>query len=164
MWRLPVAAGRIAALAVLVCSACSNGSSDMSVSDKHAVPDGPKASGTTTLPGRIVYAIGDGKDLRIFAAHGDGSHRRLLVDMDPGLDMAPEVSADGRRVVFRHNPSPVTDRSDIWRLDLRSRHLHNLTRSAGARNWGASWSPDGDWVVFNRGGVGVPELWLMRAD
>jgi Tol biopolymer transport system component len=114
------------------------------------------------LPGRIIYAVGDGQDLRILAANGDGSHRRLLIDMDPGLDMAPQVSPDGRLVVFRDNPSPVTDRSDIWLLHLDSGDQHNLTHSAGARNWGASWSPDGRRIVFNHGGNGVPELWLMR--
>src|SRR5436190_1452514 len=149
MWRLGVAAGRVAVLSVLLCSACSNGGGVTSALGGHSLPEAPRVSGVTTLPGRIVYAIGDGKDLRIFTAYGDGSHRHLLVDMDPGLDMDPHVSPDGRRVVFRHNPSPVTDRSDIWSLDLQSGDLRNLTRSAGARNWGASWSPDGGWVVFN---------------
>jgi Tol biopolymer transport system component len=152
-------------LCAMVVSACSGGGEGASASGaSHVLPAAPKTSGVATLPGKIVYAVGNGNDLRIFAANGDGSRRRLLVDMDPGLDMAPQVSPDGQRVVFRHNTSPVTDRSDIWLLDLRTALMRNLTRSAGARNWGPSWSPDGRWVVFNRGGGGVPELWVMRPD
>jgi Tol biopolymer transport system component len=164
MWRLPVSIGRIVPLFVMVVSACSGGGEERLTTARHVLPPAPKASGVTTLPGRIIYAAGDGQDLRIFAAKGDGSHRRLVVDMDPGLDMAPQASPDGHRLVFRHNPSPVTDRSDIWSLDLRTGNRRNLTGSAGARNWGASWSSDGRWIVFNHGGSGVPELWLMRPD
>jgi Tol biopolymer transport system component len=164
MWRLPVSIGRIVPLLVTVVSACSSGGEQQSAPTRHILPPAPKASGVTTLPGSIIYAVGNGQDLRIFAAKGNGSHRRLLVDMDPGLDMAPQISPNGRLVVFRDNPSPVTDRSDIWSLDLRTGDRHNLTLSAGARNWGASWSPDGRWILFNHGGSGVPELWLIRPD
>ena len=78
--------------------------------------------------------------------------------------MAPAASPDGERMIWRHNPSPTTDASDIWLMDLRNGHPQNLTRSAWRRNWGATWSPDGRWIAYNHGGPQGPELWLMRPD
>jgi Tol biopolymer transport system component len=128
------------------------------------MPAAPRVTGHAVLPGAIVFAAGDGRDIRIYRARGDGRHRHLLIDMTPGLDMAPAVSPDGKRMVWRHNPSPDTDTSDIWLMNLRTGHRRRLTGSGEPRNWGASWSPNGRWIAYNHGGLQEPQLWLMRPD
>jgi Tol biopolymer transport system component len=151
-------------LGSLLGSACSNGGESTDRSADHGLPAMPRATGHTTLPGAIVFAAGNGRDIRIYRARGDGSRRHLLIEMTPGLDMAPAVSPHGRRMIWRHNRSPTTDASDIWLMNLRNGHRRNLTRSASQRNWGATWSPDGRWIAYNHGGPEGPELWRMRPD
>jgi Tol biopolymer transport system component len=115
-------------LVVVLAVGCSGTAESQRSADPAHVALAPPAKGMARLSGSIAYAAGNGTDIRIFEAAADGSHRRLLVDMDPGLDMAPQVSPDGRMVLFRHNPSPTTDRSDIWSLDRATGALRNLTR------------------------------------
>jgi hypothetical protein len=50
-----------------------------SASAVHTLPARPHATGHTTLPGRIVFAEGNGRDIRIYRARGDGSRRHLLI-------------------------------------------------------------------------------------
>ncbi len=157
----------VAAVSGVLSCGCmgSNGASPTGHPQQHQLPASPRAYGTTSLPGGLVYAAGNGTDIRIFeSSQGDGSQARLLVGRGPGLDMAPHVSPDGRRLVYRHNPSPTSDRSDVFILDLVTGRTRNVTRSAQRRNWGASWSPDGRSIVFNRTGASGPELWLIRPD
>jgi Tol biopolymer transport system component len=149
---------------VALAAACSDAGGSTDAATHHTLAAAPPARGHAILPGELVFAAGDGRDIRIYRASGDGSRRHVLVDMTPGLDMAPAVSPDGRWMVWRHNPSPDTDASDIWLMNLRTGRRRNLTRSADQRNWGPTWSPDGRWVAYNHGGLSEPQLWVMRPD
>ncbi len=50
---------------------------------------------------------------------------------------------------------------DIWRLDLPSGTLTQLTATAGLWNDSPRWSPDGTQVLFTSNRTGVPEVWVM---
>jgi len=50
-------------------------------------------------------------------------------------------SPDGQRAV-------VVARGDIFTVPAKEGPVRNLTRTSGAHERGASWSPDGRWIAF----------------
>jgi Tol biopolymer transport system component len=90
---------------------------------------------------------------RIFAIYSDlrvvevatGRVRRLT----RGLRARdPDVSPDGRRVVFVRRYS---DRSELWTISLDGRRLRPLVESLPQTEWsGPAWSPSGDAIVASR--------------
>src|SRR5262245_24596134 len=64
------------------------------------------------------------------------------------------------RVVFTSGRDGDTD---LWRLDLASGTLRQLT-FGNWRNWKGRWSPDGKRIVYVSTKLGPSDLWLMDAD
>lgn len=88
-------------------------------------------------------------DRVVFAALGDlwslpvgGSAERLT--RDPHVDLDPDVSPGGRRIVW------ATDRAgslDLWIRDIRTGEERRLTESPGAERH-PDWGPDGERIAF----------------
>jgi hypothetical protein len=81
------------------------------------------------------------------------SGRLVRLTEDPHVDRSPKISPDGKRVVFaRSREEWVSFRNrndwDIWVMNLRSRKAR-LVAERGAQ---PEWTPDGQGVVFHRGG------------
>jgi hypothetical protein len=57
----------------LLVVACSNGGGSTNPSTHHTLPAAPRAKGQAVLPGKIVFAAGNGRDIRIYRARGDGA-------------------------------------------------------------------------------------------
>jgi hypothetical protein len=73
----------------------------------------------------------------------------------------PDVSPDGRRVVFARKRG---DRSELFTVGLDGSRMEPLTSSAEGVEWsGPRWSPDGSWVAASRL---LPGGWLdlVRVD
>ena len=68
----------------------------------------------------------------------------------------PNISADGRTMVFESNRSSGTE---IWRANLDGREARQLT-SCG-KNFQPNISPDGKWVVYKSNCDGVGSLWKL---
>lgn len=90
----------------------------------------------------------------IWIVNADGSGLERLTDS--GTDEDPEWSPDGKSIIFarsladtdRNGQLDLNDNKDIFRLDLDSMTLTNLTNSPDNNDFDVSWSMDGQWIVF----------------
>ncbi len=111
---------------------------------------------------KIAYAMSVGmpQEYEIFIMDADGrNHQRLsqgLRGIGGSLDWAP----DGSHLLIY--AGPFGDKN-IFKLEVNTGEFVQLTR--GGNNAGASYSPDGRYIVFNslRNG-GQADLYIMRAD
>jgi TolB protein len=98
--------------------------------------------------------------------------RRITTNTDGTIDSEPQVSPDGRWIAFvRFSPAclegPVGCTTAIYKVRRNGRRLQQLTPfelNASAPDW----SPDGRWIVFDTGDIGVEpdigDIRLMRPD
>lgn len=112
-------------------------------------------------PGSVVFFSardGDPKN-QIYTMDPEGS-TQVRVTSDAASDVDPDISPDGKYIVFTSNQ---TGNNDIFVQD-RSGAVTNLTNNPANDEW-ARWSPDGKQIVFdsNRDG-GIYEIYLMNAD
>ena len=73
---------------------------------------------------------------------------------------SPDMSADGRRVVFAALEGGV---GDIFMLDLQTRAVTNLTKDAFG-DAGPTWSPDGKFIVYVARVSGNEKLFRLDID
>jgi Tol biopolymer transport system component len=88
----------------------------------------------------------------------DGGNRHQLTS-NSGLNTSPNVTADGRRIVFTSNR---LGSRNIWRMDLDGNNPLQLT--TGNDNLFPSVSPDGKWVFYTSRDDGIPRLWKVSVD
>jgi len=128
------------------------------------LPGGAGATGSAATfedgNGRIVfrrYLDDDRTWGALFSVRPDGTGERRITRPPRGfVDNNPDVSPDGRRIVFQRR----SDGSDeVWMVDSDGTDLHPVTQqpTAGATcdtggfcDVSPAWSPDGSQVVFGR--------------
>jgi TolB protein len=111
----------------------------------------------------------------IFAVNADGSGERQLTNPQTGTyDDQPDWSPDGTKVAFER----CLNRCELWVMNADGSgavrlgpDCQNVPPPACEDRSGASWSPDGKSIAFNRGWGAVQndqiqrsELWVMDAD
>ncbi len=67
------------------------------------------------------------------------------------------LSPDGTRALF-------VARGDVFSAPTQEGRVRNLTRSSGANDRTAAWSPDGDLVAYISDASGEDEVWLVAPD
>lgn len=111
-------------------------------------------------------------NLNVYVMHADGSHM-VRITQTPGYDGGASFSPDGKSLVYHSDRNgdhllqivvgdlAFDEHGEI--TGLKAEHL--LTHEANA-NWGASWDPDGQHIIYstNKQGHGNYELYLMRRD
>jgi TolB protein len=110
-----------------------------------------------TPDGRLVYRSNAGGSAEIWVMNADGSNPKQLTRgarASRGLDVSP----DGRYLFFA---SDRAGRFNIWRADSDGANLKQLT--AGDSEFYPQCTPDGRWVVFQRGEI-EPRLWKVATD
>lgn len=70
---------------------------------------------------------------------------------------AADVSPDGKRLV-------VTARGEVFDVPADKGVTRNLTRTSGANERGAKWSPDGKYIAYISDRTGETEIWLQAED
>ena len=105
----------------------------------------------------VFVALRDG-DIEIFVRDENGDRR---ITNNPGNDMHPSWSADGRYFVYS---STRDGNADIYRADIKSGKIKRLTEAVGFDGY-ASYSPDGSTIAFisENAEAGEMELRLMNA-
>jgi len=109
---------------------------------------------------RIVYSTMASGKLDLWSMGSDGVDKTQLTN-DAGSNYHPAVSSDGRYIFFS---SSRTGPFNIWRMDTDGNNPKQLTD--GASDIHPYPTPDGHWVVYQRGGGGggKPTLWKVPVD
>lgn len=108
--------------------------------------------------GRIVFVSNEGGVADIWIAGPDGDNRKQLTS-NGAANFSPEVSADGRYIVF------VTWRDgkrNLWRINLDGSNPVRLT--SGLAEVYPSISPDGRWVIYTAQDGVKPTIWKVSID
>jgi Tol biopolymer transport system component len=114
----------------------------------------------TEEPASIVFYSRRGGTLaKLYMMKPDGSGIEALTD-GGGNDLWPDLSPDGRRVVFASNRGGD---NDIYVLELASRTVTSLGRDPADDNW-PRWSPAGRQIAFHSNRGGNYDIFVMAAD
>ena len=146
------------------------------------VSTGPAAATFDDDNGRIAFRrFLDAKQTTgaIFTVNPDGTDERQVTNPAAGfVDRNPDVSPDGRRIVFERQGETM---DDIFVVKADGSGLRQLTNTGfpegnclpddGECNTSPAWSPNGKWIVFGRAFGPVVDdyvetfaLFMMRAD
>ncbi|MBQ5922001.1 MAG: PD40 domain-containing protein, partial [Alistipes sp.] len=89
----------------------------------------------------------------------NGENRYARVEMKNVDDKmtAASLSPDGKRVA-------VTARGEVFNVPVEKGVTRNITRTSGANERGAKWSPDGKWIAYISDRTGETEVWLQGED
>jgi hypothetical protein len=78
---------------------------------------------------------------------GRGTARTLLEDPD-GVIRDPDVSHDGKRILFAWKKNLKTDDYHLYELDIESGRTRQITSGVGVADYEGAYLPNGD-IVFN---------------
>lgn len=89
----------------------------------------------------------------------NGENINARVEMKNVADKitAASLSPDGKRVA-------VTARGEVFNVPVAKGVTRNITRTSGANERGAKWSPDGKWIAYISDRTGETEVWLQGED
>ena len=123
--------------------------------------DGPK--GTRTLTNMVVFVSNRTEPSQLYIMTGDGKAVQRIPSTDT-QQWDPEISPDGKRVVFTSSGPLTLDDSPLWVVNVDGTGLQKLT-SGGFWDHSPTWSPDGSQIAFTRSGYGVyDQIYVMNAD
>jgi len=113
-----------------------------------------------TPDNRIVYSTMASGKLDLWTMASDGTDKVQLTN-DAGSNYHPAVSANGKTIFFS---SSRTGPFSIWRMDVDGNNQKQLTDTGSDIH--PYPTPDGLWVIFQRGGGGGgrPTLWKVSVN
>jgi len=109
-----------------------------------------------TPKGRLVYTSLVTGNADLWIMNADGTGIKQLTD-SPATDGDSAVSLDGRYIAFTSSRSGVLS---IWRMDIDGGNQKPLT--TGGPDYNPQISPDGRWVIYDRGFFG--NLWKVSIE
>ncbi|MBK9210807.1 MAG: PD40 domain-containing protein [Anaerolineales bacterium] len=77
-----------------------------------------------------------------------------------GILNAPEISPDGKYIVFKHSTG-ASNKNAIWIMDRNGENAGNIPRAFG---WDPTWSPDGKYILFASDMDGSIQLYTIRVN
>lgn len=116
--------------------------------------------GLTWMPnGNLVYISRASGSSDVWLMDQEGKSQQQLTTADTRAEIYPEVSPDGRYIVF---VSTRSGNSHIYRLELSSGDQIQLTH--GISEEFPAISPDGKWVIYNSTASSKFTLWRVSID
>lgn len=143
-------------IAALLLAGCSDLRQTPAEPEAALLGVGPHGGGP---PGSVVFYSARDGNLEIYLMNADGSGQRRITD-DPGEDVWPDLSPNGRYVAFASNR---TGNREIFVMDLASGDLVNVSNSPADDNW-PRWSPNGRQLAFHSNRDGNYELYVVNRD
>ncbi len=116
---------------------------------------------------RIVYELGG--ELRILEIASGTSRPLSIFVPEDGLSSQPELISVSDRIED-YDLSPGGERAlfvargDVFSAPSKDGRTRNLSRTPGAHEREASWSPDGHWVAYVSDISGEEEIWRTAQD
>ncbi len=89
-----------------------------------------------------------GSSLEILELDGPYAKVRTLIDDPGGMLRNPDVSYDGKRLLFAWKKADRTDDYHLYEMDLDSRQVRQLTHGLGFADYEGVYLPDGN-LLFN---------------
>lgn len=111
---------------------------------------------------KIAYAMSMGvpQEYEIFTMEANGRNHLKVSQGLLGIGGSVDWSVDGKSLLIHAGPF---GNKDIFRIDAQTEEFVQLTN--GGNNAGASYSPDGNYIVFNSlRNDNQADLYIMRAD
>lgn len=120
-------------------------------------PNGEKIAFGVNIPLDPNYALG--------IMNSDGSRETLLVSggYTPEWITEIEFSPNGQRILFLTDVNGSLS-GEIYVINTDGTGLDSLTGGIACADGGASWSPDGDWIVFTSNINGNKNIYKVRTD
>jgi len=104
----------------------------------------------TFIPGSALCILElDGRDPRVIT---------LIEDPD-GVIRDPDVSYDGRRILFAWKQSDLEDDYHLYEMDVETREIRQLTFGLGVADYEAAYLPDGNIVFSSTRCVQTVDCW-----
>ncbi|MCE9647597.1 MAG: protein kinase [Chloroflexi bacterium] len=128
----------------------------------YAGPDTVVATAWSPNGERIAYAMSVGipQEYEIFTMDINGRNHIRLSEGLQGIGGSIDWSPDGTNLLIHAGPS---DSKDIYKLDVNTGTAVQITH--GGNNAGASYSPDGKYIVFNSlRNNDQADLYIMRSN
>jgi Tol biopolymer transport system component len=102
----------------------------------------------------------------IFTVRPDGHDLRQITPWEMDAGDGPDISPDGKRVLFRLPEHNGFEGSNLATMNLDGTDFRQLTNNATAKRMlSASYSPDGTRITFARDGIaGLPDVWTIKTD
>ena len=112
-------------------------------------PLGATGQVLVTGDGKVVFSDGPNNDIDLFAMNADGTNLTQLTDNPGGEDYYPQVSPDGRKVLFISWGRPQGN--GLYVCDIDGKNVTKITPNLPApfvNVFYACWSPDGSEIAF----------------
>ena len=87
----------------------------------------------------------------------ENNYARTEVKNVSGRASTASLSPDGKRVA-------IVARGEVFNVPTDKGVTRNITRTSGANERGAAWSPDGKWIAYISDRTGECEIWLQGED
>jgi len=100
-----------------------------------------------------------GTALCLLEFNGTESHVRSLLEDPTGVIRDPDVSYDGRRVLFAWKKSERQDDYHLYEMDLATRGVRQLTFGLGMADYEGAYLPSGDIVLSSTRCVQSVDCW-----
>jgi TolB protein len=78
-----------------------------------------------------------------------------------GVLNAPEISPNGKFIIFKQSSGYNNDRNKIWIMDRNGENVDNIPRAEG---WDPTWSADGKYILFASDMDGAAQLYTIRVN
>ena len=98
------------------------------------------------------------------ARWGSGRMRLDRLTNDDFDDLEPDVSPDGRYVVFASDRGERAGRYSLFRIALAGGRPEEVSRPEAGDDRQPVYSPDGRWIAYRSTRGGTSDLWLRPAD
>ena len=89
--------------------------------------------------------------------NGENPYARTERKNVDGYITGASLSPDGKRLA-------LTARGEVFNVPATSGVTRNITRTSGAHERGAKWSPDGEYIAYISDRTGETEIWLQGED